>query len=321
MKEKICAIIVTYNRKKLLLECINSVLKQTILPDAILVVDNFSTDGTEEDLYISGYIQELPPKNISEIFETVSYLSNYNITFNYIRMNENTGGAGGFYEGIKRAYEKGYDWLWLMDDDVEPLPHALETQLNFKDYGLCLHAVKVYNNGVAFNWNFMIDEASGYILNKEEKLIPQKEWICVNSGCFEGMLIHRSIVEKIGYPKKEFFTIGDDTYYGYLSSRFTNNVYINKKCFIKKLITNNSKKYLKPLIVYLYSRNIMGYVARKIATNKKVYIWMTFGLFLNFFLRYIISFKPLLMYHLLKGYIHGLLEKWGGEKKYVSSNF
>lgn len=316
MKEKISAIIVTYNRKKLLLECINSVLKQTILPDAILVVDNFSNDGTEEELYINGYIKELPPKDISKIFETVSYLSNYNITFNYIRMNENTGGAGGFYEGIKRAYEKGYDWLWLMDDDVEALPEALKIQLSYSKYGLCIHPSKVYLDGTSFIWDCIIDEASGYWFSRYDYL-GNKEWICVNSGCFEGMLIHRSIVERIGYPKKEFFTIGDDTYYGYLSSRFTNNIYINKKCFIKKLITNNSKKYLKPLTVYLYSRNIMGYVARKIATNKKVYIWMTFGLFLNFFLRYIISFKPLLMYHLLKGYIHGLLEKWGGEKKYI----
>ncbi len=47
------------------------------------------------------------------------------IEIHYIRMDKNTGGAGGFHEGIKRGYKAGYDWLWLMDDDTIPSSEAL----------------------------------------------------------------------------------------------------------------------------------------------------------------------------------------------------
>lgn len=50
MSEKVCAVIVTYNRKELLRECLKAVLGQTRPPDHILVVDNASTDGTLEML-------------------------------------------------------------------------------------------------------------------------------------------------------------------------------------------------------------------------------------------------------------------------------
>lgn len=42
------AVIVTYNRKKKLIKAINSLLKQTLLPKKIVLIDNNSNDGTNE---------------------------------------------------------------------------------------------------------------------------------------------------------------------------------------------------------------------------------------------------------------------------------
>ncbi len=47
-KEKIYAIVVTYNRRVLLEGCLESLLTQTISLDKIFVVDNDSKDGTSE---------------------------------------------------------------------------------------------------------------------------------------------------------------------------------------------------------------------------------------------------------------------------------
>lgn len=47
-KKLITVIIPTYNRKKKLLECISSILEQTYEHIEVLVVDDASTDGTEE---------------------------------------------------------------------------------------------------------------------------------------------------------------------------------------------------------------------------------------------------------------------------------
>ena len=47
---KIVAVVVTYNRKKLLLECLNALFGQTNPLDEIVVLDNASTDGTKQEL-------------------------------------------------------------------------------------------------------------------------------------------------------------------------------------------------------------------------------------------------------------------------------
>lgn len=72
---------------------------QTRKPDHLFLVDNASTDN------ISDYVREL------EI----------TIPLTYIRLEHNIGGAGGFYTGMKRAYDTHlYDAVWVMDDDGEP---------------------------------------------------------------------------------------------------------------------------------------------------------------------------------------------------------
>jgi len=109
-KEKIAAVVVTYNRKDLLKECLDALLNQTRPLDSIILIDNASTDGTPEFLKEKGYLDN--PK------------------IDYVRLPENTGGAGGFHEGVKRGYEKGYDWLWLMDDDALPEKSSLNNLLD-----------------------------------------------------------------------------------------------------------------------------------------------------------------------------------------------
>ena len=45
---KVAAIVVTYNRKQLLKECLNAILNQTAEVERIIVINNASTDGTED---------------------------------------------------------------------------------------------------------------------------------------------------------------------------------------------------------------------------------------------------------------------------------
>jgi GT2 family glycosyltransferase len=56
-KETVCAVVVTYNRKNLLIECLEGLRKQTRPVDAICLVDNASTDGTPDLLLEKGYIK------------------------------------------------------------------------------------------------------------------------------------------------------------------------------------------------------------------------------------------------------------------------
>jgi len=60
--------------------------------------------------------------------------------------------AGGFHEGVKRAYDEGYDWLWLMDDDVEPVPDALSTMLSYSSVSECIQGSKIFKDGESEGW-------------------------------------------------------------------------------------------------------------------------------------------------------------------------
>ena len=117
MKSNICAIVVTYNRKELLRECIEALLASRE-PSDILIVDNYSTDGTKE--VCDAFLSEV--NNKTDIL--------------YYNTGANLGGAGGFNLGLKKAYEIGYEFFWLMDDDTIVEENTL-TELFLAQKNIC----------------------------------------------------------------------------------------------------------------------------------------------------------------------------------------
>jgi rhamnopyranosyl-N-acetylglucosaminyl-diphospho-decaprenol beta-1,3/1,4-galactofuranosyltransferase len=91
---QVAALVVTHNRVDLLRRCLTSLVNQTRGLDAIIVVDNLSSDGTTE--------------MVCESFPDVTLLHS----------QENLGGAGGFAAGIEYLIQHGYDCAWIMDDDA-----------------------------------------------------------------------------------------------------------------------------------------------------------------------------------------------------------
>jgi GT2 family glycosyltransferase len=213
-KDSVAAVVVTFNRKELLCECLDALLAQTSPVSRIVLVDNASSDGTADLLAEKGYLE--------------------NKVIDYIRMPVNSGGAGGFHEGVKRAYEAGFDWLWLMDDDVEPMPGALEKMLSHANVSWCIQGCKVFRDGQSEDWERWanIDDSGRRTASEEPETAG---YISAQIGCFEGMLIHRQIVFKIGFPDKRFFVGGDDVAYGYMASKHTRVIYIREPCFLKKI--------------------------------------------------------------------------------------
>lgn len=211
MSDTVAAVVVTYNRKELLIECLEAIRNQTHKPDAIFIIDNKSSDGTPELLLEKNYICKLPEKYIVEnqiIKHQVSSLNtpSANIQINYIRKFQNDGGAGGFYEGMKQAYEAGYDWLWMMDDD------------GFADKNQLLELLKVpnkykYRNALVVDINYNSKLAFGLKGYNNVYDITETQIIEDEVNPFNGTFINREIPEKIGFIKKEMFIWGDETEY------------------------------------------------------------------------------------------------------------
>ena len=98
----VTVVIVTYNPRALLSQTLKAIQSQSYPIEAIIVVDNCSTDGTQDML------RQVNDASIIPLF-----------------MTSNLGGAGGFSAGIERAYRLGTDFVWVMDDDVLPEVDAL----------------------------------------------------------------------------------------------------------------------------------------------------------------------------------------------------
>ena len=189
----ISAVIVTYNRKELLCENIKMLLCQKRAIDRILIVDNCSSDGTYELLKECGWID--------------------NKKFRYIRTDSNIGGAGGFYTGVKAAYEEGADWMILMDDDGKAADeNTLDILMNkaeeFYDKGL--GDKKLFINCLVIKddmLSFKIDN----MYSVQEALDATKDGIIENAANpFNGTAVSRELVKEIGFPNKDFFIKGDE---------------------------------------------------------------------------------------------------------------
>lgn len=187
---KIIALVVTFNRKQLLVASLTQLLNQTHPPDQIFIIDNASTDGTEDHLKTHGFLD-------------------YPFIF-YHRLPENLGGAGGFAEGIKLAMESGADWMWLMDDDALPASDALENLLlRPLDVNAVYGSVAIGVDGEQLCWPMDLD--SGKKLSMLSDL--QETEIAVPFHPFLGFLIRRQLVEKAGLPDSRLFLSGDDVEY------------------------------------------------------------------------------------------------------------
>jgi len=222
MSETVCAVVVTYNRKELLIECLDAICKQTRPVQGICIIDNASNNDTPTLLLEKGYIKELPPVQLFEPWEKEFQVQSLtddtepvSIKIHYVRMHENTGGAGGFHEGVKKGYEEGYDWLWLMDDDVVPFDSAVENLFSAK--------TKLQTGDLYFCSN-VFDSSGEQILNvpnldSRKHFQGDPSWnkhldkgvVKITSATFVSCLIPRQAIRECGLPIKDFFIWCDDS--------------------------------------------------------------------------------------------------------------
>ncbi|MCD9153484.1 glycosyltransferase [Aeromicrobium duanguangcaii] len=207
--------IVTFNRSALLDELLQSASTMTTAPDRIVVIDNASTDDTQQ--VVSAWESKFPP----------GVLVNH-------RMATNTGGAGGFSEGTKVALELGAEWVWLMDDDVEILPDALERFAPWMERFKVIHGRRYDVDGTPFYWQAKFNQFLGVPLPYSIKTFNTDGYALTNSGTFEGMLVHADVVRRIGLPDPRFFISWDDAIYAWLASLETEVVYVDEFVLQKK---------------------------------------------------------------------------------------
>ena len=195
MGQPIAAVVVTWNRATLVERILRAIDHGQARPDVVIVVDNASTDDTPAVLdRLAGELDT--PLRV-------------------VRLPTNTGGAGGFRAGLAAALETDAELFWLMDDDGQPPPDCLAALLQHTDdhdfigpavvaedepSRLCF-PIRIPGSSRVVHDLAAVERASaGGLL--EGIVIP-----------FNGVLLSRELVSRIGLPRAEFFIWGDDVEY------------------------------------------------------------------------------------------------------------
>ena len=253
--ETICAVLVTYNRRDLLAEALGAVLAQTRPPDAVLVVDNASDDGSAE--------------MVAERFPAAELLT----------LTHNEGGAGGFHEGVKLAHSRGYGQLWLMDDDTIPEPTALELLVEARrdDGGEAAFVASkvVWTDGRMHPMNrpFLSWKDTDRLI---ETAADGNGLLPVRAATFVSLLLDRGAVDRHGLPDKRYFIWSDDIEYtarltnpgsGYIATR---SVAVHKTPQPHTALSSGGERY------YFHVRNTI-YMLRSPAWSRSEKVGLTQG--------------------------------------------
>lgn len=183
------AVVVTYNRRALLSECLAALQSQTQPLARIVVIDNASTDGTQ------AWLEHTIKLGSSNVF--------------YVRMHDNQGGAGGFAEGIRQAFLQEAQWVWIMDDDAAPKPDALEQLLAIVGNSGDIYG-SLAMNGEDTAWATTLLDSGGLVVNRVAEVPVRAR---VQSLPFLGFMVHRELVDTIGLPDPGYFIAADDVEY------------------------------------------------------------------------------------------------------------
>src|SRR5258707_4771786 len=186
---RVTAVVVTCNRRQLLLEALAAVHAQSRAPDAVIVVDNASADGTA-----AAVRRHYPSVRLAEL-------------------TRNTGGAGGFAYGTALALAGDADLIWFMDDDTVPELGALRALLAARErypaQPPALVASRViWTDGRAHPMN--TPRSKPFASQAERVAAAAAGCLPIRSASFVSILVDAGVCRRRGLPRADYFLWNDD---------------------------------------------------------------------------------------------------------------
>lgn len=194
----------TMNDAAVIEQALEALRHQTRPPDAILIVDNASTDETLDRAF---------PANTT-----------------IIRNTENLGSAGAVLVGFAHALAHEFDWTWIIDADSVPEPDALANLLRFyadlpraEQETVCFLGCRLAHREGASDHRPHLLTASGV----DRLTIDLAAGHC-RCDCFiwSGSLFQMAAVAKIGLPAADYFIDLAELEYGYRARKLGYSSYI-----------------------------------------------------------------------------------------------
>jgi GT2 family glycosyltransferase len=282
MKARIGVVIVTYNNAEMLRSLLKDLTAQTRKADEIIIVDNASTDET------GSVVREFP-----------------DIT--YLYLEENTGSAGGYHEGIKYSI-KNNDFIWTLDDDITIKETSLEVLERWWDILNRNHRL-----GVIRSWH-----GDAQVLDSPVR---------ISDFAWRGTFLKKEVILDVGLPLKDFFLYADDVEYSFRIARKGYDMFIITEALIRE------KRFNHKMSFFLFGEKKTFYKDRfrlYYAFRNQTNLYLKYRMFSKLFETFRYGFKAIFLLIIVKrtkcfGDIHaiidgisdGLRDHLGKNKKYL----
>jgi Glycosyl transferase family 2. len=264
MNQSVCVVIVTYGNRWSLLQRVLFSTSNLEQVKRIVVVDNNS------DYDLKNFISE---SNFSKV--------------DLISLPENFGSAYGYKIGIERAITmEDCDYIWLLDDDNNPLDNALDELL--KNYYQLLEKYRENEFALLSLREDRLDYRESAIVGNSSRFFPIKDSVfgfhikqlpikiirklykkimkfsTTNNYIFQPILIpyapyggfffHKGIIDSIGLPNEKFFLYSDDHDFTYRITKNGGKIFLIPSSKIKDIDTSwHMKKQLIFFKMLLFS--------------------------------------------------------------------
>ena len=285
---KVCIVILNWNGKDITSKCLDSVRGITYPNYEVILIDNGSSDGSQE--------------HFKKNYQWITFIEN----------PKNLGFTGGNNIGIKIGLEKKADYILLLNNDTVADPSFLDELINAgesrKDVGILNPKIYYYDNpdilwyaggrvsifrGIPIHLGYQKKDEGQYDDSCEVNFI---------TGC--AFLIKRDVIEKIGILDENLFIYSEDLDWCFRAFKAGyKGLYVPSSKIWHKEGMDSKKNSGNEFRMFLGTRNTM-YVVYKHSTTFQFSIFL-----LNFFFNRMIDQtvkRP------LKGEFKDLLGIWKG---------
>lgn len=255
--ESIAVLVVNWNGWRHTLACLAALRKVQSPPWHLFIVDNASSDDSLEQLADLGNDVTL------------------------IRSAVNGGWTGGNNLGIRRALDRGFDFLFILNNDAEVVADTLEILLReFQDRADEMPILgPVHTTAEGDRYDFLgstIDDYSGM-----PRLLPVDGVTAVDLKPFyetayirgAGLFVHRRHFEAVGLFDDAFYLNYDETDWSFRARRAGFRSYMVRDAEIRHIGSASIGGASSPLNLYFLTRNRLLFSERHGALRQRYRVW------------------------------------------------
>jgi GT2 family glycosyltransferase len=243
----VTAVVLTWNGREDTLACLASLERANGRPDATIVVDNGSSDGTAEA--------------VRERFPQVEL----------VRSEENLGFAGGMNLGIRRALEGGADQVLTLNNDMEVEPGFLEPLVGAlaSDRGTaaaCAQVLfadepaRIWYAGAAYHPRRGYQgRHTGY---GDPPLPASHQPYATGRACAGAMLAPRTVLERVGLFDEPLFAYSEDVDWSLRARAAGLRVVVVPASVIRHRVSASTGGESSPATLYYNLRNSLTVAER-----------------------------------------------------------